>query len=108
MIEEIGELKNKCGIKLKSNNEFDFYNKETGYYHTGKYDIKDNKLICYSDSLICGNAEYMRKDAENIVFTFNIINNYKLKLLSIENNDSDKDKFDYIDGLNIGMTFSIK
>lgn len=108
MIENVEELKYNCGMKLKLNNTFEFYNKETGYSHKGKYEIKDNKLICNSDSLIWGDASYARADTENMVFTFKIINNHKLELSDIENRDSNKDKLDYKDGLTIGMAFSIK
>ena len=108
MIEDVEELKNKCGMKLKINNAFEFYNKETGYSHKGQYEIKDNNLICNSDSLIWGDSSYMHRDTENIVFTFKIINSDKLELSAIDNKDSNKDKLDYKDGLTIGMTFSIK
>ncbi len=108
MIDEVREPIDECALQLKLTNKFKFYNDETGYSHIGKYEIKDNKLICNSESLVFGGAEYMRAFAENKVFTFNIINNNKLELLSIDEKERKEEIPDYKDGLKIGMTFSIK
>ncbi len=107
MIDEVREPGNECFVQLILDNKFKIYNKETGYSHAGKYEIKDNNLICNSESLIFGGAEYMHAYEENMVFTFKIINNKKLELLSIDEKERKEEIPDYKDGLKVGMTFSI-
>ena len=104
-----------CGVKLKENNVCEIYE---GYGNTriGIYTIENNKLVC--NTIIRRGEEGPLSYTENdIIFEFNIINQDKLELNSIENNDKtavskdsalDKNGSNIYDsyGLTIGMTYS--
>lgn len=104
-----------CGVTLKENNVCEIYE---GYGNTriGIYTIENNKLVC--NTIIRRGEEGPLSYTENdIIFEFNIINQDKLELNSIENNDKtavskdsalDKNGSNIYDsyGLTIGMTYS--
>ena len=104
-----------CGVTLKENNVCEIYE---GYGNTriGIYTIENNKLVCHT--IIRRGEEGPLSYTENdIIFEFNIINQDKLELNSIENNDKtavskdsalDKNGSNIYDsyGLTIGMTYS--
>lgn len=104
--DEAGVSNYECGVEIKSNNEFEIY-MGWGAWHSGKYEIDNNKLICKSilfnwESGSAGSRE------TDVVFTFDIIETNKLQLSNIQINDEDSDKLIYDEGLTIGMTYSIK
>lgn len=104
-----------CGVTLKANNVCEIYE---GYGNTriGTYKIEDNKLIC-NTVIRRGEEGGLAYKENDIIFQFNIINESKLELIKIENNDSSatnqnspyaKDGSVIYDpyGLTIGMTYS--
>ena len=78
-----------------------------GSWHSGKYEIKNNNLICKSTLLEWESGEYGSRSTD-VVFTFKIVNNNKLELSDIDINDNNSDKLVYKEGLTVGMTYSIK
>lgn len=103
--DEAGVPNEECGVKLKENNEFEVY-MGWGAWHSGKYEINDNKLICKS-ILVQYEPGPTTKDTD-VIFTFDILDTNKLKLESIKVNDTINDKLIYKEGLEEGMTYSIK
>ncbi len=104
--DENGVSNEECGVEIKENNEFKIY-MGWGTWHSGKYEITDNSLICKSTLLEWESGDYGQKNT-NVIFTFKIINNNKLELTNIDINDTNNEKLIYEDGLTIGMTYSIK
>ena len=78
-----------------------------GAWHSGKYEINNNKLICNSNLLESESGGYVKKST-NVIFTFNIINENKLELSDINIKDTKNEKLIYPEGLTVGMTYSIK
>ena len=78
-----------------------------GVSHSGKYEIKDNNLICKSTLLEWEGGAGDGNRKTDVVFTFKIINDNKLELSSIDINDKNTKNLIYNDGLTIGMTYSI-
>ena len=105
-LDEGGVSNEECGVKLQENNQFEIY-MGYGSQHSGKYEIKDNNLICKSNLLTSESGGYFENKTD-VVFTFKIINNNKLELSKIDINDKEHDKLVYPEGLTVGMTYSIK
>lgn len=105
--DEGGVSNEECGVKLEENNKFQIY-MGWGAWHSGKYEIKNNKLICTSTLLEWDGGAGAGERATDVIFTFDIVNSNKLKLSNIDINDTDNEKLVYKDGLTIGMTYSIK
>ena len=80
-----GVSNEECGVKLQENNQFEIY-MGYGSQHSGKYEIKDNSLICNSNLLTSESGGYFENKTD-VVFTFKIINNNKLELSKIDIND---------------------
>ena len=78
-----------------------------GAWHSGKYEIKNNTLICKSTLLEWESGEYGSRST-NVIFTFKIVDKSKLELSNIDINDSDNEKLVYKEGLTEEMTYSIK
>ena len=104
--DEGGVTNEECGVKLTENNEFKIY-MGWGVSHSGKYEIKDNNLICKSTLLEWEGGAGDGNRKTDVVFTFKIINDNKLELSSIDINDKNTKNLIYNDGLTIGMTYSI-
>ena len=104
--DEVGVSNEECGVKLQENNKFQIY-MGFGSWHSGKYEIKNNNLICKSTLLEWESGEYGSRNTD-VVFTFKIVNNNKLELSNIDINDSNSEKLVYKEGLTVGMTYSIK
>ncbi len=104
--DENGVSNEECGVEIKENNEFKIY-MGWGTWHSGKYEITDNSLICKSTLFEWESGDYGQRNT-NVTFTFKIINNNKLELTNIDINDTNNEKLIYKDGLTIGMTYSIK
>lgn len=102
--DEAGVSNEECGVEIKEDKFFEIY-MGWGSWHTGKYTIEDDKLICKSTVFEWESGGYGRKDTD-VVFTFKIIDDNTLELESIELND--KDGTVYEDGLEVGMTYSQK
>ena len=107
--DECGVTNEECGVRLKENNEFEIY-MGWGVWHSGKYEIKNNSLICKSTLLAWAGGAGPGERATDVIFTFNIVNDNKLKLSNIDINDNSTDieRLVYKEGLTIGMTYSIK
>ena len=105
-LDEGGVSNEECGVRLLENNQFEIY-MGWGAQHTGKYEIKDNNLICKSNLLTSESGGYFEFKTD-VVFTFKIINNNKLELSKIDINDKEHERLVYPDGLTVGMTYSIK
>ena len=106
-----------CGVTLKENNECYIY-EGYGSGRIGVYYIQDNKVICNTVIGKCEEGELSYFE-NNIIFTFEVIDNNTLKLIGVENNaknaaskDSNESKDGYVIydtyGLSKGMTYSIK
>ena len=104
--DEVGISNEECGVELQENNKFQLY-MEFGSWHSGKYEIINNNLICKSTLLEWESGGYGNKNID-VIFTFKIVNNNKLELLDIHINDSDSEKLVYREGFTVGMTYSIK
>ena len=105
-LDEAGVSNEECGVRLLENNQFEIY-MGWGSQHSGKYEIKDNNLICKSNLLTSESGGYFEFKTD-VVFTFKIINNNKLELSKIDINDKEHERLVYPDGLTVGMTYSIK
>ena len=92
-LDEGGVSNEECGVKLQENNQFEIY-MGYGSQHSGKYEIKDNNLICKSNLLTSESGGYFENKTD-VVFTFKIINNNKLELSKIDINDKEHDKLVY-------------
>lgn len=108
VMDEAGVTYEECGVTLKENKEFEIYI-GFGIYHTGKYEIKNQKLVCKSTILkaISGGPEEERTTTD-VIFTFDIINDKKLKMSTINNNDKNVKIESFQDIFKTGMTYSIK
>ena len=106
-----------CGVTLKENNECYIY-EGYGSGRIGVYHVQDNKVICNTVMGKCEEGELSYFE-NNIIFTFEVIDNDTLKLINVENNaknaeskDSNMSKDGYVIydtyGLSKGMTYSIK
>ena len=100
-----GVSNEECGITLKENNDFRTYN-GNGTYHSGKYEIKNNTLICKSTLYESESGGYFSEPID-IIFTFNITSDNKLELTDIKNNSNDS-LLVASDAFSIGMKYSIK
>lgn len=105
--DESGGSNEECGVKLEENNKFQIY-MGWGAWHSGKYEIKNNQLICTSTLLEWDGGAGPGERETDVIFTFDIVNSNKLKLSNIDINDIDNEKLVYKEGLTIGMTYSIK
>ena len=105
-LDDAGVSNEECGITLQENNEFQIY-MGWGAWHSGKYEIENNTLICKSTLLEWESGEYGSRST-NVIFTFKIVDKSKLELSNIDINDSDNEKLVYKEGLTEGMTYSIK
>ena len=105
--DEGGVSNEECGVLLEENNKFEIY-MGWGAWHSGKYEIKNNILICRSTLLEWDGGAGPGERATDVIFTFDIVNENKLKLSNIDINDTDNEKLVYKEGLTIGMTYSIK
>ena len=104
--DEAGVTNEECGVEIKENKYFEIY-MGWGAWHTGKYEIVDDELICKSTVFEWESGGYGRKDTD-VVFTFKILDENKLELKDIQINTEDKEGLVYDDGLEIGMTYSKK
>lgn len=95
-----------AGVTLKDDNSFEIY---LGYGcgNTGKYEIKDNMLICYATKYTSEGGITILATKANVIFTFDIIGT-NLKLSQLKINDANVTKLGYQNGFSIGMTYSIK
>lgn len=107
MDDEGGVSNSECGVELKENNEFIIY-MGYGVWHLGKYELKNNQLICKSTQLEWDGGAGPGQKSTDVIFSFDIINQNKLKLLNIDINDKNNEKLVYPEGLSIGMTYSKK
>jgi len=105
--DEVGISNEYCGVELLENNEF-IVHMGWGYWHNGIYEIEDNKLICKSKELEWDGGAGPGSISTDVIFTFEIINDNKLKLDNIKINDTDNETLVFNDGLEIGMTYSKK
>lgn len=105
--DEVGVSNEYCGVQLLENNEF-IVHMGWGYWHNGNYEIKDNKLICRSKELEWDGGAGPGSISTDVIFTFEIVNDNKLKLANIQINDTDNETLVFDDGLEIGMTYSKK
>jgi hypothetical protein len=96
-----------CGIRLLEDSKFVIY-MGYGYWHNGNYEIKNNKLICKSVQLEWDGGAGAGNKPANVIFTFEIINENKLKLDNIEKDDTIEGNVVIEDGLKVGMTYSKK
>lgn len=103
--DEAGVPNVECGVTLKENNDFMIY-MGWGAWHSGKYEIKNNQLICTSTLLEWDGGAGPGERETDVIFTFKIINEDKLQLSSIDIKDSNKEKLIYDEGLTVGMTYS--
>lgn len=104
--DEAGVSNEECGVEIKENKYFEIY-MGWGAWHTGKYEIVDDELICKSTVFEWESGGYGRKDTD-VVFTFKILDENLLELEDIEINDKENERVVYDDGLEIGMTYSKK
>lgn len=104
--DEVGVSNEECGVEIKENKYFEIY-MGWGAWHTGKYEIVDDELICKSTVFEWESGGYGRKDTD-VVFTFKILDENLLELEDIEINDKENERVVYDDGLEIGMTYSKK
>ena len=105
-LDEVGVSNEECGVTLKENNDFQIY-MGYGSTHSGKYEIKNNTLICKSNLLEWESGSYGSRPTD-VIFKFDIINTNNLKLSDITINDPNSEKLIFPEGLSIGMTYSIK
>lgn len=105
--DEVGISNEYCGVQLLENNKF-IINMGWGYWHKGNYEIKSSKLICKSTQLEWDGGAGAGNKPTDVIFTFEIINENKLKLDNIEINDTKNEKLVFEDGLKVGMTYSKK
>ncbi len=105
--DDAGVTNDGCGVKLMENNEFQVY-MGWGAWHEGKYKIEKNQLICSSTLLEWDGGAGPGSKPTDVIFTFNIVNENKLQLINIVINDTENENLIYEDGLEIGMTYSIK
>ena len=105
-LDEVGVSNEECGVTLKENNDFQIY-MGYGSTHSGKYEIKNNTLICKSNLLEWESGSYGSRPTD-VIFKFDIINTNNLKLSDITINDPNSEKLVFPEGLSIGMTYSIK
>ena len=106
-LDEAGVSNEDCGIKLQDNNQFQI-NMGWGVWHSGKYEIKDNFLICKSTLLEWDGGAGPGNRVTDVTFTFQIINDNLLQLSNIVINDTNTQNLIYKDGLTVGMTYSKK
>lgn len=104
--DECGVSNEECGIELKENNEFEVY-LGWGAWYTGKYEIKDNELICKTTTYRWEGGGYGNREA-NVIFTYSIIDDNKLQLTNIEDLDTKYKNTFYEDALSLYMIYSIK
>lgn len=108
-LNEYGGSNKDCGVQLKENNKFEIY---MGYseWFLGEYEISNNKLICKATTKQwdTGDPGGLENRKTNIIFTFDIVSNNKLKLSNIEDNDTEYQTTIYEESLSVGMTYSIK
>ena len=105
--DEAGVSNAECGITLKENNEFKIY-MGWGTWYSGKYEIKENKLICKAVLNEWDGGPGAGNRKTDVIFTYKILDNNKVQLSSIEDNDSEYQNNFYEEALSIGMTYSIK
>lgn len=96
-----------CGIRLLEDSKFVIY-MGYGNWHNGNYEIKNNKLICKSVQLEWDGGAGSGNKPADVIFTFEIINENKLKLDNIEKDDTIEGNVVIEDGLKLGMTYSKK
>ena len=105
--DEAGVSNFDCGITLKENNEFKIY-MGWGSWYSGKYEIKENNLICKANLNEWDGGAGAGNRATNVTFTYKILDDNKIKLINIEDNDTEYQNNFYEEALSIGMTYSIK
>lgn len=105
--DEAGVSNAGCGITLKENYEFKIY-MGWGAWFTGTYEIMENKLICKAVVYEWDGGPGAGNRATDVVFTYKILNDNKVQLSNINDNDLEYQNNFYEEALSIGMTYSIK
>lgn len=85
-------------VTLKEDNKFSV-DMPLGTSYNGTYNIEGSNLICTATEESNVEGGGYSSNNTNIIFTFEIINNRKIKFLSVDDN---------IFELTIGMTYSLK
>lgn len=105
-LDEDGISNEDCSVMLAKGNKFVIY-LGWGFWHTGKYEIKDGKLICTSDLLSWESGGFGSENV-NVIFYFDIVNDNLLSLTKIDY-DKDYDRIELHDNsFEIGFTYSKK
>lgn len=103
---EDGHSNEECGVTLKKGDKFSFY-MGWGAALSGTYKVEDDTLICDATTRSWEDGDPGTKDTD-VTLEFEIVNDNKLKLTKIDVNDTNTEKLIISDGLEVGMTYSIK
>lgn len=105
--DESGVSNEDCSITLLENNAFHLY-MGWGMWHEGSYDIQGAHLICRSNVFAWDGGPGAGSQLVDIVIRFEKISENKIRLVSIEDRDSEELGAISPAGFSIGMTYSLK
>lgn len=104
--EEDGHSNEECGVTLKKDDKFSFY-MGWGATLSGTYKVEDDTLICDATTRAWEDGDPGSRDTD-VTLEFEIVDENELKLTKLDVKDTDTEKLIISDGLEVGMTYSIK